>query len=652
MAFHIARPVTVVFIILILISSAAFTAVALNETNDLNDKKNMSQVSDISNRINGWFEKYQAVVGTIADSLGQRGYTSASKEAEDYLAEIYSADSGVFAYSLGFEDGSSCFSDRWDPAENGYDPRTRDWYINTKDTDQFTCSEPYVDAAAGGMVVSISRRVVSDGKTVGVFAADISISTVVEMANSLNENGTGYSILADSDGNVVVHENDAFLPQTNESGDTVFTAVSSLVPSFSADFKGIYNITDYSGRSNVVCQTPVGDTGWSMLYVIDSSVYRSYMTAFGIIVAAVIVLGSAIAMALTAGAVNYIIRPLKEVKSLVATLSEGNLSIEKNYVKDDEIGEFYKGLYAYSETMSTYINDITAKLNAMRNGDFTTGFSADYKGDFVQIKDALTDISVNLSKTISNVQDTVRGVRSGSGQIASAADNLAAGVTEQAGSVEHLIGTINDINSRIAKISENATGTKNAADSIGTAIASCTEDMEKTEKAMAEIDEASNEIAKIIKVIDDIAFQTNILALNASVEAARAGEHGKGFAVVANEVRNLASKSAEAASNTTKLIENALAAVENGKVAVKTTGEAMDVISEDVSRIVKAIDLENHNIRRHNDLVGQLNDFANGISGVVHSNAATAEECAANSAELDKDAGELEKMVEEFKCIE
>ena len=226
---------------------------------------------------------------------------------------------------------------------------------------------------------------------------------------------------------------------------------------------------------------------------------------------------------------------------------------------------------------------------------------------------------------------------------------LSQGATEQASSIEELTASIEQVSTQTKINAENASKANGMAEQAKNYAVTGNEQMKEMLKAMDEINESSNNINKIIKVIDDIAFQTNILALNAAVEAARAGQHGKGFAVVAEEVRTLAGRSANAAKETTALIEDSIKKSGEGTRIAKETAEALAKIFNEVNAVSGLVGDINNASNEQAAAIAQINQGIMQVSQVVQENSATSEESAAASEELSGQAEILYDLISQFK---
>lgn len=236
-------------------------------------------------------------------------------------------------------------------------------------------------------------------------------------------------------------------------------------------------------------------------------------------------------------------------------------------------------------------------------------------------------------------------VADASAQISSSSQSLAQGASEQAASLEETSASTAQIGSMTRRNSENS---KLSADLVTQSVQKFEESnhlLQQAVSAMGEISNSSERIAKIIKVIDEIAFQTNILALNAAVEAARAGEAGMGFSVVADEVRNLAQRCAQAAKDTELLIEESIAKSRDGKTMVDQTADAIQAISAQSIQMKTLADEVNLGSQDQLRGVDQIAKAISQMEKITQTTAANAEEGAAAAEELNHQSASLQQVV-------
>jgi methyl-accepting chemotaxis protein len=257
--------------------------------------------------------------------------------------------------------------------------------------------------------------------------------------------------------------------------------------------------------------------------------------------------------------------------------------------------------------------------------------------------------NADLRGFASNIAESADHVSHASKQVSASSQSLAQGASEQAASLQETSASTEEIASITRK---NADHTKQVADLMQQSEQAGTEvnhTLDRTMEKMQEIDASSNKIARIIKVIDEIAFQTNILALNAAVEAARAGEAGLGFAVVADEVRNLAQRCAQAAKDTAGLIEESIATSHDGNERLNQMAGAVRHMTESSSQVKVLVDEVNVGSQEQAHGMEQIARAVTQMEQVTQRTAASAEEGASAGTELNGYATTLQKLVREMR---
>jgi methyl-accepting chemotaxis protein len=346
---------------------------------------------------------------------------------------------------------------------------------------------------------------------------------------------------------------------------------------------------------------------------------------------------------------DAVIQPVEEASAVLKAMAEGNLQLR---VEGEYQGDHAAIKTALNETLDAlagYVQEIAAVLTEMAHSNLDVAVEGDYRGDFAPIKTALKLIMDNFNTMLAEMNRAAEQVAAGSRQVSDGSQALSRGTTEQASSIEQLNASITEIAAQTRQNALNAGEASELASKAQSQAIEGNSQMRNMVQAMAEINDSSTSISRIIKVIDEIAFQTNILALNAAVEAARAGQHGKGFAVVAEEVRNLAARSAQAAQETTALIEGSIQKVTAGTRIAGDTARALDQIVSNVSR---AADLAGSIAAASNEQatgIAQINQGVEQVSRVVQANSATSEESAATSEELSSQAEVLRSLISQFR---
>lgn len=505
------------------------------------------------------------------------------------------------------------------------------------------------------MIFLLEVPIIIDGRFEGVVYGGINADFLSDIVVNLSMGNDGVAYILDNKGNVIGHRERSVV----ESGSNMIEA--SKTDASVADVAAVnqrmiqgetgFGAYTFYGDNKFVGFAPIdGNQQWSIAIEASQREFKSTLDRsilLTILVVFLVVLATFPVAVLVGRSISG---PIRACVLRLEKLAEGDLHTASPVVRSrDETAELTKALDTTMHRLNDVVQDVSHHLGKMGQGDFRENITRTYWGDFVAIEKSMKAIHGSLRDTLLQISQSAETVASSAGQVSTGAQSLSQGATEQASAIHELSSTVTGIaqNARqTAAAAEEAGLFANQADAqLGISV----DYVKELNSAMEKISSSSAEISKIISTIEGIAFQTNILALNASVEAARAGSAGKGFAVVSSEVRSLASKSDEAAKATKELIESSIATVMEGSQVVSRVTESLNKANSIAQNVSVKMNVVVEAVESQTEAISQVTDGINQISSVVQDTSSTSVESAATSQELSKQSLLMNNLVRKFR---
>lgn len=450
------------------------------------------------------------------------------------------------------------------------------------------------------------------------------------------------------------HQNEELL--NTETTDAGYLDIIEQIKASDNTQASTYSYQDDTGITRMVVYKYLKDRGWVFMVSNNADEVYQTVTTVRFVVGILCAIVETVIILITFFILRRQGRELMRVESAIRHLGNLDLSadqeLESFHGKRDEIGMIAHTTHNLCSCLRKTIDDIGRILGEMADGNIAVDVTRNesyYIGDFKVLSESLKTIRSKLTNLMRDISRVANQVDSGAYQLSSGVQTLSEGTMEQSVSISGLVTHVKDLTSQI---NDSAVRCSNASELVGKANGYADEADEKMAQltvATKNINQSSIQIGSIIKTIEDIAFQTNILALNASVEAARAGTVGKGFSVVADEVRSLASKSSQAAQNTNVLIMSSIQDIKTGSESTDQAISAMQVINDCIESIKTLMDEIALASVRQSEMITSVEDGIKDISKVVQANTTIAEESAEVSKELSNQANTLKNLIGQFR---